>query len=822
MPFRVALIAVEGAAYGYDSQYSYLVPEGFRKVSAGMRVIVPFGRGNRPVQGIIMEMTEAGDAAGLKKISRVIDEKPVIGKDMIALAVWLRNHVFCTYFEALRLMLPAGINVVVTKKYVVNPELPPNAALSLSSDESAALEIVARAAKPVARSSLLKFLGLGRDAALLDGLVRRKILLETDEITGGKREASETMLRLSDSFAAAAGEDFAGAGEKLTTKQKKTVETISLYGSATVRETMYFAGVTRAVINTLLKKRVLEQFQRRVYRTPYKQGTPCEPPPRLSTAQQAAFEKLLKKYEEPRGSAALLYGVTGSGKTLIYIKLIERALRDGKSVILMVPEISLTPQTVSRFYAVFGKTVAVLHSGMPVGERLDEWDRVKAGYARIVIGTRSAVFAPVKNLGLLILDEEQEHTYKSEASPRYHARDVARYRCAKTGSLLLLASATPSVESFHAAQAGRYALVRLDERYGGAKLPTVQVVDMKKELAAGNATLLSAPLLNGLKENLKAGRQSILLLNRRGFNTFISCPECGAVLTCPHCSIALTYHAANGMLVCHTCGYSVESFTQCPSCHSGRLKYSGAGTQKIEQTIAELLPQARVLRMDTDTTLSNYSHEKILSEFSSGKYDILIGTQMVAKGLDFPNVTLVGILSADQMLYLNDFRASEKTFSLLTQVIGRSGRGHYAGRAIIQTQTPENSIIRLASHQDYDAFYQDEIRMRKMLIYPPFCDIYEIWFSGAEEEAARKASEFFAKLLVQNKPQLGDLPLRMLGPVPAGVLKVNNRYRYKIILKCRDCVKFRGFVQNVLTQYFKDKISRRAAAFVDVNPLSMG
>lgn len=821
MPLRIACVAVESVAYAYDNQYSYLVPDGFGDVSAGMRVVVPFGRGDRLSQGIIIKMDETDEAGKLKKIRRVVDETPVIGEDMISLALWLRGRVFCTYFEALRLMLPAGINIAVTKKYILNPELPKNAVLSLDPDENAAVELTARAAKPLSRENLLKFLGLGRDAALLDTMVRKNILLEADEIKDGKKEASESMLRLSDSFAAAAEGGLPEACEKLTPKQKKTVETIARYGSATMRETMYFAGVTRGVIRTLLQKGVLESFERRVFRTPYKQGAKSEPPS-LSPVQQAAFEKLLEKYEQPDGSAALLYGVTGSGKTLVYIKLIERAIRDGKSVILLVPEISLTPQTVSRFYAVFGKIVAVLHSGMPIGERLDEWDRVNAGYARIVIGTRSAVFAPAKNLGLIILDEEQEHTYKSEMSPRYHAKDVARYRCAKTGSLLVLASATPSIESFYAAQTGRYQFVRIDERFGGAALPDVRVVDMKKELAEGNATLLSGLLLGELKENLKQGRQSILLLNRRGFNTFISCPECGHVLVCPHCSIALTYHAINGRFICHTCGYSVESYTKCPSCHTGKLRYSGSGTQKIEHTVAELLPEARVLRMDMDTTLSQYSHEKILREFSSGGYDILIGTQMVAKGLDFPNVTLVGILSADQMLYLNDFRASERTFSLLTQVIGRSGRGRYAGRAVIQTQTPENGVIRLSSRQDYDAFYKDEIKMRRMLTYPPFCDIYEIRFTGADEQAARNGAERFAELLADFKPQLGGLPLRVLGPAPAGVLKVNNRFRYKILLKCRDCVAFRGFIRTLLSRYFKEKISRQAPAFVDVNPLSGG
>jgi primosomal protein N' (replication factor Y) len=490
-------------------------------------------------------------------------------------------------------------------------------------------------------------------------------------------------------------------------------------------------------------------------------------------------------------------------------------------VIVLVPEIALTPQAVSRFYAHFGNELAVLHSGLSVGERLDEWQRINSGDARIVVGTRSAIFAPVKKLGIIIIDEEQEHTYKSETSPRYHARDVARFRCAKSGALLLLASATPSVESFYAACSGRYSLVRLDERYGKAVLPQVITVDMKQELAAGNDGPVSALLLQELEENLRRGEQSILLLNRRGYNTFIYCADCGLVMTCPNCSISLTYHSANGRLMCHYCGYSHESAAVCPTCGSHHMRYSGQGTQKAEQVLGEMLPHAKILRMDTDTTSAKFSHEKILKKFEEEHYDILIGTQMVAKGLDFPQVTLVGVINADQSLYTDDFRAGERTFSLLTQVVGRSGRGSLNGRAVIQTGTPDNDVIGFASNQNYDAFYTAEIMLRSALLYPPFCDICQIGFSSADEADVKNLAFAFFSRLKEELVKLKDMPSRLMGPSPATVYKVSNRYRYRIIIKCKNNKIIRALLSQLLTEFGKNGSNKKSAVFADMNPLSI-
>lgn len=814
--FKIAQVAVEGLTYHCDKPYGYRIPEQMEETAVpGTRVFVPFGKGNRRRQGIILETT-AEESGTYKELIKIADVPPLINEDMLALAVWVREHTFSTYYEALKLMLPVGLNLSATRKFSLAPGFSEEKARLLPPDESRAVEYIRSSKAPVTRQKLLKELGVPEKSKILNHLMQKEILIESDSFEEKNAQATENMLRLAD----AAQID---VGKPLTPKQKKVVETISEFGSATLKEAVYYSGVSQSVVRGLVKRGVLEVFEKRVFRNPYKNTGGAEAGPIvLSECQRKAYNDLLGQYRRNEGSASLLFGVTGSGKTLVFMKLIEDVVRDGKSAIVLVPEISLTPQTVSKFYTRFGDSVAVLHSALSEGERLDEWDRIRAGKASIVVGTRSAIFAPVRDLGLIIIDEEQEHTYKSELSPRYHARDIARFRCARSKALLVLSSATPSLETFYAAKRGRYGIEKLEERYGNAVLPEVETVDMKEEIAAGNASPLSRLLLSELKDNIRAGRQSILLLNRRGYNTFISCADCGYVLTCPHCSIPMTYHAANGLFMCHYCGYSRESFSQCPKCHSNHMKYSGAGTQKIESALLEMLPEARILRMDTDTTFSKFSHEKILSQFASGHYDILVGTQMVAKGLNFPKVTLVGVLLADQMLYMNDFRAGERTFSLLTQVVGRSGRGNLRGRAIIQTRTPENPILELAARQDYEAFYESEMKMRKLLLYPPFCDICEIGFSGAEEEEVSHAAGTFMKMIeaFQKEKITDGMPLRITGPIPANTLKVNNRYRYKIVIKCRNNRKFRSFVGALLTQYGKSKMSKKVSAFADLNPLT--
>ena len=501
------------------------------------------------------------------------------------------------------------------------------------------------------------------------------------------------------------------------------------------------------------------------------------------------------------------------------MKLIEAVRKDKKGIIVMVPEIALTSSLIRQFHQRFGEKVAVFHSGLSVGERADEWKRVKNGDADIAIGTRSAVFAPFENLGLIIMDEEQEYTYKSDSSPRFHARDIAKFRCKQNNTLLVLASATPSIESYYMALNGRYSLNTISRRYGQANLPKVKIVDLNEEINKGNNSAFSEILIKELVENLQNHKQSIILMNRRGYNTFASCRACNEVLTCPNCSISLTYHSANGRLMCHYCGYSVEFTDECPNCHEHEIRYLGFGTQKIEEDLQKVVPEARILRMDADTTMAKFSHDRKFRLFSEGKYDIMIGTQMVAKGLDFDNVTLVGVLSADQSLYNNDFRSYERTFSLLTQVVGRAGRGNYAGRAIIQTYTPENSVISLAAQQNYDEFYNSEIKMRKAMLYPPFVDLCVICFSGKNQERILSAAkDFFNMLRKLASKDYSELPLRVLEPSQTTIIKLNNKYRYKLIIKFRNSRRFQELISRLVVWFEKDKKYSEVSVYVDVNP----
>ena len=543
-------------------------------------------------------------------------------------------------------------------------------------------------------------------------------------------------------------------------------------------------------------------------------------PPVLNAEQQAAFEGLDALAAVGRPAAALLYGVTGSGKTQVYLRLIYEALARGRTAMVLVPEIALTPQLLRIFASHFGDDIAVLHSSLRAGERYDEWKRVRSGQARVVIGTRSAVFAPLRNLGLLILDEEQESTYKSENVPKYHARDVAKYRCAQNDALLVLGSATPSVESMYHAKRGDYRLFTLRRRYNEQALPEVLIADMKKELRAGNGTSLSGPLRAGLAAAMEAGEQSILFLNRRGASRMVTCGECGEVPTCPRCSVHLTYHSANGRLMCHYCGHSEPLPDACPSC-GGALNFLGYGTQKVEEELHAAFPGREILRMDTDTVSATQSHEKLLSRFEKERIPVLVGTQMVAKGLDFENVTLVGVISADLSLYVDDYRAGERTFSLLTQVVGRAGRGAKQGRAVIQTFTPENDVIRCAARQDYDSFYEQEIELRRMRLCPPFRELFVLTASGPLESAVLRTCMRLRRSLEGwlAQPPFRDWELTVLGPAPASVAKINDRYRYRLTLAAQNTKEIRAMVAHLVRCAQTDKENKGVSVSADVNPL---
>ncbi len=809
----VVRIAVEQAAFSFDKLYSYLWPDTFGQPQVGVRVLVPFGGGNRTCQGLVMACEEQEQTAGLKVVRSVMDETPLLSEEMVALARFMQERTFCTLFDGVRAMLPTGLYLRL--KPVLRPaaDVPPEVLETLTPNERQLLAFVAKCPGGADQSTLLKRLGMEEDAPALRHLLELGILVRSEDGFRQVGDASVRMVRRLPREEEPA---------KLTDKQRAVLSLLEDVGAASVKEVCYFSGVTPAVVSALARKELVRIYDAEVLRSPYAQveEVPTVVSQTLSEEQQQAYDRLCALYAADAPAAALLYGVTGSGKTAVYMNLIDRVLADGRQVVVLVPEISLTPQMMSLFLQKYGRRVAVLHSSLAIGERMDEWKRIKRGEASIVVGTRSAVFAPCANLGLIVMDEEQEHTYKSESTPRYHARDVARFRCARHKALLVLASATPSVESYHAAVSGRYTLVELKNRYGAVELPRVQVVDMRQE--ASGETVLGPTLLAEMDTCLEAGQQVILLLNRRGFHTHVSCRSCGQVITCPSCSISLTYHRANNRLMCHYCGHSCLPPARCPQCDSDKLFYAGLGTQLVEEELEERFPDVPVLRMDTDTTMSRFAYEEKFRAFSEGKYRIMIGTQMVAKGLDFPQVGLVGVLSADQSLYGDDYRSYETTFALLTQVIGRAGRRQQQGLAVVQTYTPDNPVIGLAAEQNYTGYYAMEIAARRMMRYPPYADLFLFGFVGQQESRVREAARRMLQLLREAATgDYADLPLIALDPTPAAVLRVAGKYRYKLLLKARNTARMREMVRHLLHTLHGDPAGRGVTVYVDINPASM-
>ncbi len=801
----IAEVAVESALFHFDTLFSYLVPEEFaEKIVRGMRVLVPYGRADKLVQGMVFNVHTNKPDMKLKSIRALLDDEPVLDEEGFELARFMADNAFCSYYDAIKCMLPLGLSYSAKVEYLVIKE----ADDTLTREETDLLNEL----KNVTGSSEAEIIFCGKDGSrnrkLAKTLAEKGFVREENILTRRVGDKSQKMVRL-----CADSEDL-----KLTAKQKEVVNLLNLVGAAAEKEVCYHAGVTAAVINTLCKKGVTEYFYREVLRTPTSVDDDENPKDfSLSESQKKVFEGILALYKENTAKASLLFGVTGSGKTQVFIELIRKVLADDKQVIMLVPEISLTPQMLKKFKGYFGNDVAVIHSGLSMGEKLDEYKRIKKGDAKIVIGTRSSVFAPTEKLGLIIMDEEGEHSYKSDMTPRYHARDIAKFRCVKHNALLLMASATPSLESYYYAKSGRYSLFTLDERFGSASLPDVIVSDMKNEEQNYNFSPLSDDFSEALLQNYQKGEQSIVLINRRGYSAFGVCIDCGEAVKCPNCSVTLTYHKVNGYLMCHYCGHSQKLSKPC-SCGSKHIKLMGAGTQKIEDIIKERIPDAKILRMDTDTTYSRFAYEEKFSQFERGEYDIMIGTQMVAKGLNFPNVTLVGVLNADQYLFSNDYKSGEKTFSLITQVVGRSGRYEKKGRAYIQTVSPEHPVIVSASNQDYEAFYNDEINMRKLSLQPPFCDIMAIGFSGVDEEKVKKSAKEFYKILkslvLENKEKL---PVVLFNATPAGIYRLNGKYRYRIILKCKNTKKFRDIVRKAVKVASDKHILKNNTITVDVN-----
>ncbi len=811
----VVKIAVDQATFSFDKPYSYLWPADLGQPQVGVRVLVPFGGGNRTRQGLVLSYEDMTDVAGLKAVMSVMDKEPLLSPEMVELARFMQERTFCTLFDAVRAMLPTGLYMQV--KAVLRPaaDVAPEILETLTPNERQILAFVSKCPGGADKDSLLNRLGMDADTPALDHLLDLGVLVRSDQGFRHTGDATIRTVRL-----LPRNQD--APAPKLTDKQRSVLSLLEDVGAASVKEVCYFCGVTPAVVTALARKDLVELYDAEVLRTPY-DSADTEPEivsQTLNGEQQTAYDRLRSLYDAGKPAGALLYGVTGSGKTAVYMNLIDRVLADGRQVIVLVPEISLTPQMMRLFLQKYGRRVAVLHSSLAIGERMDEWKRIKRGEARIVVGTRSAVFAPCEELGLIVMDEEQEHTYKSESNPRYHARDIARFRSAHHGALLLLTSATPSVESYHAARSGRYTLVELTHRYGDVQLPRVEVVDMRQE--AVGESVLGPTLLNRMQACLDEDKQVILLLNRRGFHTHVSCRSCGQVISCPSCSISLTYHRANDRLMCHYCGHSQKAPTKCPVCNSEKIGYSGLGTQLVEDELAELFPDAPVLRMDTDTTMSRTAYEEKFKDFAEGKYRIMVGTQMVAKGLDFPKVGLVGVLSADQSLYSDDYRSYETTFSLLTQVIGRAGRRQEQGLAVVQTYTPDNAVIALSAGQDYPGFYELEDLSRKTMHYPPYADLFLFGFSGLQEQKVRQAANKMLQLLRNAVTgEYTDLPVIALDPTPAAVVRVAGKYRYKMLVKARNTKRMRDMVRQLLHTLHSDPVTRGVTAYVDINPASM-
>lgn len=814
----IAKVAVDKTVYNFDKVYSYTIPEDFLEYDlVGSRVLVPFGRGNMSRQGVILAIDVEDKTEKIKPLLAVLDKVPLLNEEMINLILWMKNRYYCTFFDILKTILPAGIHMNIEVIYKINSKIDDFILENLSCEEKTIVDAFKSFNGKAQKEKILKSIGKISDSDIFDKMIKKGILFEEKKASRKINDASIKMVKISD--------DTKVSDKlydiKLSQKQKEAYDLIFSTEKVSVKEVCYFLGVTVSVINCLVQKGICEYFEEEIFRDPYK-GKVYEESLKeiiLNKEQQEACDSLERLYRENNAHVSLLYGVTGSGKTSVFMKLIDKVYEENKGIIVMVPEIALTAQIVALFKCRYKGSVAVFHSSLSLSERMDEWKRVKQGKAKIAIGTRSAVFAPFDNLGLIIIDEEQEYSYKSDATPRFHARDVSNFRCRYNKALLILSSATPSIESYYFSKIGKYHINMLNNRYAGASLPKVNIVDMNEELLNGNDTQFSVKFIEGLKNTVNSGKQAIILLNRRGYNTFAACRSCSETVCCPGCSISMTYHSANNRLMCHYCGYSVEFSNECPSCHEHSVEFSGFGTQRIEETLKVLLDGLRVLRMDADTTMSKFSYEKKFLSFANGEYDVMIGTQMVAKGLDFPNVTFVGVLSADQALYSNDFRSYERAFSLLTQVIGRSGRSKNIGSALIQTYTPENDIIRLAAEQNYDEFYNSEIAMRKAMLYPPFVDICVIGFVGEIENKTINAAFYFLKKLKEEvNINHKKLPLHVLGPSSASIAKINNKYRYKIILKFRNNKEFRDMMSSLLMEFGKIKEFSPVYSFIDINP----
>ncbi len=817
----LARVAVSSVPFAADKLYTYRIPDELApEAASGKRVLIPFGRGNRRSEGFVLDIVREEDKPAYKPIDAFLDEESLLDSRDIRLARWMKARYFCTYYDALKTLLPGGVWLKSREIWKLNEEVSAEQALSAVAPDSLeeTLLCAVLGAKGAERTALNE-LGGEKTGRALHAMAQQGILVceTTMKQRLGDKKARMVSLCVSAEEALAAVEP----RRRSAPVRYAVIELLCREGTLSSTEISYYTGATMQTLRGLNKSGLVEFSEQEVLRvSPPAPSAREDAPITLNEEQQAAYEGLSALLEQEGGSAALLYGVTASGKTQVYLKLIEQVLARGKTAMLLVPEIALTPQMMQRFSARFGSDAVMLHSALPLTERYDQWKRIRRGEVRVVLGTRSAVFAPLPNLGLIILDEEQEGSYQSENPPRYHARDIAQFRCAQRDALVLLGSATPTVETAYYAKRGRYQVFSLHKRFNDLPLPEVLIADMKDELRQGNDTSIGSALRSELQKNIARGEQSILFLNRRGSARMLLCGECGYVPECPRCSVPMTYHSANERLMCHYCGHSEPVMERCRAC-GGLLKRVGSGTQKVERELKALFPNTEVLRMDADTVSAAHGHEALLRQFTERRIPILLGTQMVAKGLDFENVTLVGVLDADLSLYVQNYHAAERTYSLLAQVVGRAGRGERAGRAVIQTYHPDNEVIQAAAKQDYEAFYQNELRLRRLRRYPPFADLFTLTVSGREEmrviaaacalrDALRAASE---------KEPLRTLETEVLGPAGAPVVKVNERYRYCVYLSGRSDSALRRTVSEYLLAFSARKENRGLDIFADCNAL---
>lgn len=815
MTGQICAVAVDAATYAIDKLYSYRVPDELREqVQIGTRVLVPFGFGNKRAEAVVLAFRQDTGEYKLKPVVEVLDDAPVLTAEQLKLAAWMRERLYCTYFDCVRVMLPAGLWFKRNETYTLAPDADLAALRQREDEAGAVLALFDRPGQTLAVSDIRQRLGGKSVTRVLDALAGEGVLVYHSNTTQKSNDKTEKMLSLD----MEADEAMAHISRRSPARMD-VVSVLADGGWMSQKELVYMTGVSDAALRDMVKKGILSEHYEERLRTPDFSEVPKAAPPVLSAAQQQVFDGIAALMDENAPRAALLFGVTGSGKTQVYLKLIEKALGQGKSAIVLVPEIGLTPQVLRQFAAQFGDEVAVLHSALSAGERYDSFKKIRSGRARVVIGTRSAVFAPVENLGVLIIDEEQDGAYRSEQSPRYHARDVAKYRVAQQNALLVLGSATPSVETYYGAKQGKYPVFRLTERFLGTGLPDVLISDMRGLAREGRTGVIGPQLESELIDTLEKGKQAILFLNRRGNSRVIGCALCGWVPECPSCSTSMTYHSVSGRAMCHYCGASVKITGKCPVCGGESLFTETPGTQKVELELHEKFPSARVLRMDADTMNTKGAHEKLLSQFAKGGADILLGTQMVTKGLDFENVTLAGVLDADQSLYAQDYRARERTFSLITQVVGRAGRRFDTGKAVIQTYSPAHPVILTAARQDYEAFFEREMETRQALRCPPVCGLTVLTAVGeVEQQVLKSLLALKTRLQSLMEGQYADVKAPVLGPAAAQVVKVMGRYRYHLTMRADSTARWRSLIAGVIREFMQDSKNRGVTVFADENP----